>query len=513
MRYYSKYIIYMLVTCQLNVHSMEHELEQNKPSPTSDLSSMVLALSPYTQAVREAIQNDNVSQVDQPLIAISQACSIFGSYNYLHIAAEYGSVNVAKWLINTHNFDVNRQTSDDEQLTPLMIASSKNHKKFVHFLIDDININPLKIDTQGMTALHHASTIYSAASFKRIVVKFPQLLYISDNLGRNVTHLIAQRNARDLLKFIYKNIYENEKFVNIAQQHPWIEYINQNSGKDPKYPGYTPLLYALATCPTDLDKSLSGTDSLSGSGFSGIEGEQAFRATRTKTIEWIYRHGGNPYKAATLFKETELADWPLYLAMQTMDHELILCVVKQMIDYKETKNFLVTNGPGKDILSYKPEQGKNLWQWVDEQNRPDLIQYVINKLAEKYQVECPSCSLESKTSNPNTPRSSQDFENINNINYNNPLILGPNDLTITSSQCGHFICIKCKKDWVERSIKNKSKECPTCPVCRAPLEHFEFEGPGTELTLWKPNKIVPKGSPPQSHHPESEDSKKNCSIQ
>ncbi|MDP1346531.1 hypothetical protein Q6271_28860, partial [Klebsiella pneumoniae] len=81
---------------------------------------------------------------------------------------------------------------------------------------------------------------------------------------------------------------------------------------------------------------------LSGSGFSGIEGEQAFRATRTKTIEWIYRHGGNPYKAATLFKETELADWPLYLAMQTMDHELILCVVKQMIDYKETKNFLVT---------------------------------------------------------------------------------------------------------------------------------------------------------------------------
>ena len=116
----------------------------------------------------------------------------------LHIAADYGHLNLCKTLIKKYNFDV--QMTNDEGYTALHCSARNGSYEVFNFLADmgaDINIKTI----DGINCLHIAADSGHLNLCKKLINKHKFDAQMANNDGFTALHYSAKSGSYDLLKY------------------------------------------------------------------------------------------------------------------------------------------------------------------------------------------------------------------------------------------------------------------------------------------------------------------------
>ena len=128
----------------------------------------------------------------------------------LHVACEYGHLNLAQLLIGTFNADMTIQNWNGD--TALMLAIKSGHDNVAHALLEDYQC-PVDIkDKHGGTVLHYACRINAAQSMKTLMQKYKAEKQFDNNEKYVPIYVVAAalsgeaERVRELLGIYYYNI-------------------------------------------------------------------------------------------------------------------------------------------------------------------------------------------------------------------------------------------------------------------------------------------------------------------
>ena len=110
-----------------------------------------------------------------------------------------------KYLVNCGEFIDDRQSITGEAPIHKAVLSSEPQKGVaLNTIIIDCNANLNTLDSNGWTALHHASYNGDLDSATTLLAKGAQVGAFS-NLGKTALHFAAMRNHTDVIRLLIKN--------------------------------------------------------------------------------------------------------------------------------------------------------------------------------------------------------------------------------------------------------------------------------------------------------------------
>ena len=116
----------------------------------------------------------------------------------LHIAADYGHLNLCKTLINEYNVDV--QLPDNDGWTALHFSARNGSYEVVKFFTD-MGIDTNLKGTDGMNCLHIAARYGHLNLCKTLINEYNVDVQLPDNDGWNALHFSARNGSYEVVKF------------------------------------------------------------------------------------------------------------------------------------------------------------------------------------------------------------------------------------------------------------------------------------------------------------------------
>ena len=118
--------------------------------------------------------------------------------NCLHIAAQYGHLNLCKELINKHNFDIH--IADNDGCTALHYSASSGNYELLTYFADmgaDINCK----SNLGWNCLHFAANYGHLNLCKALIDNHNFDLHVADNVGWTALHHSAKNGSCELIRY------------------------------------------------------------------------------------------------------------------------------------------------------------------------------------------------------------------------------------------------------------------------------------------------------------------------
>ena len=116
----------------------------------------------------------------------------------LHIAADYGHLNLCKTLINEYNVDV--QLPDNDGWTALHFSARNRSYEVVKFFTD-MGIDTNLKGTDGMNCLHIAARYGHLNLCKTLINEYNVDVQLPDNDGWNALHFSARNGSYEVVNF------------------------------------------------------------------------------------------------------------------------------------------------------------------------------------------------------------------------------------------------------------------------------------------------------------------------
>ena len=121
-----------------------------------------------------------------------------GGMNCLHIAADYGHLNLCKTLINEYNVDV-QLPDNNGWTTPHFSARYGSYEIFKYFINMGIDINLKTKD--GMNCLHIAAHYGHLNLCKALINEYNVDVQLPDNDGWTALHFSAENGSYEIVKY------------------------------------------------------------------------------------------------------------------------------------------------------------------------------------------------------------------------------------------------------------------------------------------------------------------------
>ncbi|ELP94808.1 ankyrin repeat-containing protein, putative [Entamoeba invadens IP1] len=253
-----------------------------------------------------------------------------GNSTPLHIAAKFGLLQSAQWLLD-HNADV---TLENEMGETALIVAIKNRQQEISKVL--LKTSPLDVpDNYGQTVLHHAAAVGDLDLCKTIIEMCPKLVNTGDCQSNFPFHCAVKANSKEVMEYFYSNILCLERgnsqgmtplmiAVSLGCEQSMCFLKERGAKMDQRtMRGTTLFLSGVVHGEIGILEKISGIEEKDKMGNSVFH--YAVQSGRIKIVEWLFKQ-----KKELLEEKNDSGETPLHIGslrgdLQMVKHLITVC--------------------------------------------------------------------------------------------------------------------------------------------------------------------------------------------